>query len=223
MSDEQTHGDLAERFNAGARDYQEWLGSLGAHREEFERHYDAYKPADDDTDRMTRAMDLVGGTLRALIVADPSTHENWRGVAVMAKIADTFGLDLSIVPAEGNEDIVEGHTNLFGDSGTPTIVFLDTDGAELGYLSQPPNQVERDIIRAIEEQHGYDFPLEGPEYDAAVAEYLQGDGRKRESAWRHAQLWETIAAVAPDVQRAGSGTTGPVGVLRLEAAPARRG
>ena len=51
--------------------------------------------------------------------------------------------------------------------------------------------------------------------------YLQGDGRKRESAWRHAQLWDTVGVVAPVVQRISRGTIGPIGVLRQEASQAR--
>ena len=78
-----------------------------------------------------------------------------------------------------------------------------------------------DINRAIEEEHGFDFPLEGPEFEAAVQVYLEGDGRKRESAWRHAQLWDTVGVVAPVVQRISRGTIGPIGVLRQEASQAR--
>ena len=221
MADENMSASLAERFDAGARDYDEWLASLAAHREEFERHFEAYEPVEDDRGRMERAIEFVGGSLRALVVTDPTTHDDWRGVAVMAKIADVFGVDLSILPAEGNEDIVESRTNSYDETGTPTIVFLDGSGTELGHLSGRPDQVEMDINRAIEEEHGFDFPLEGPEFEAAVQVYLEGDGRKRESAWRHAQLWDTVGVVAPVVQRISRGTIGPIGVLRQEASQAR--
>ena len=221
MADENMSENLAERFDAGARDYDEWLAALPAHREEFERHYEAYEPVEDDRGRMERAIEFVGGSLRALVVTDPTTPDDWRGVAVMAKVADVFGVDLSILPAEGNEDIVESRTNSYDESGTPTIVFLDGSGTELGHLSRRPDQVEMDVNRAIEEKHGFDFALEGPEFEAAVQEYLQGDGRKREPAWRHAQLWDTVGVVAPVVQRISRGTIGPIGTLRREASPAR--
>ena len=214
MADEHMSKSLAERFDAGARDYGEWLATLPAHREEFERHYEAYEPVEDDRGRMERAIEFVGGSLRALVVTDPATPDDWRGVAVMAKVADVFGVGLSILPAEGNEDIVESRTNSYDESGTPTIVFLDGSGTELGHLSRRPDQVEMDVNRAIEEKHGFDFALEGPEFEAAVQEYLQGDGRKREPAWRHAQLWDTVGVVAPVVQRISRGTIGPIGTLR---------
>ncbi len=223
MADENTSVSLAERFDAGARDYGGWLASLPAHREEFERHYKAYEPVEDDHGRMERAVEFVGGSLRALVITDPTSPDDWRGVAVMAKIADIFGVDLSILPADGNEDLVESRTNSYGETGTPTIVFLDGDGTELGHLSGRPDQVEMDVNRAIEEEHGFDFPLEGPEFEAAVQVYLQGDGRKRESAWRHAQLWDTVGVVAPVVQRISRGTIGPIGVLKPDASPAREG
>ena len=213
--------NLAARFDAGAHDYDEWLAALPAHREEFERHYEAYEPVEDDRGRMERAIEFVGGSLRALVVTDPTTPDDWRGVAVMAKVADLFGVDLSILPVEGNEDIVESRTNSYDESGTPTIVFLDGSGNELGHLSHRPDQVEMDVNRAIEEKHGFEFPFEGPEFEAAVQEYLQGDGRKRESAWRHAQLWDTVGVVAPVVQRISRGTIGPIGTLRREASRAR--
>lgn len=206
--------NLAALFDAGAGDFQEWLAGLPAHREEFERHFNVYEPVEDDLGRMERAIEFVGGSLRALIVTDPTTGDDWRGVAVMAKVAELTDLEISIVPAEGNEDLVESRTNNYGESGTPTIVFLDGSGAELGHLSHRPDQVEMDINRAIEEEHGFDFPLEGPEFEAAVQVYLQGDGRKREPAWRHAQLWDTVGVVAPVVQRISRGTIGPIGMLK---------
>lgn len=204
----------AERVDAGASDFQEWLGSLDAHREEFERHYQEYEPAEDDVGRMKQVIEEHGGTIRALVVTDPTNADDWRGVAVMAKIAEQTGIDLSIVPAEGNEDVVEAFPNIYDETGTPTFVFLDKDNAQLGHLSRRPLQVETDINRAIEEQHGFDFPLEGPDYEAAVAEYLQGDGREREKAWRHAQLWEIMNEIAPEVLRLRRGTIGPIGYLR---------
>ncbi|MYE45893.1 MAG: hypothetical protein F4X25_03915 [Chloroflexi bacterium] len=212
--------NLADLFDAGAHDFQEWLGGLPAHREEFQRHFNEYEPVEDDRGRMERAIEFVGGSLRALVVTDPTTPDDWRGVAVMAKVADIFGVDLSILPAEGNEGVVDSRTNNYGETGTPTIVFLDGSGTELGHLSGRPDQVEMDINRAIEEEHGYDFPLEGPEFEAAVQVYLQGDGRKREPAWRHAQLWDTVGVVAPVVQRISRGTIGPIGVLKPDPAPA---
>ncbi len=203
-----------ERIAAGATDFHEWLGSLPAHREEFERHYREYEPAEDDIGRMKQVVEERGGTIRALVVTDPTTADDWRGVAVMAKIAEVGGLELSIVPAEGNEDIVEANPNIYDESGTPTFVFLDKDGEQLGHLSRRPLQVETDINRVIEEQHGFEFPLEGPEYEAAVAEYLKGDGRDREKAWRHAQLWEILGEIAPEILRIRRGTIGPIGYLQ---------
>ena len=220
MASENMKPSVAERFDAGARDYDKWLATLPAHREEFERHYEAYEPVEDDLGRMERAIEFVGGSLRALVVTDPTTSDDWRGVAVMAKVAATTGVELSIVPSEGNEDIVDSRTNSYDETGTPTIVFLDGSGTEIAHLSRRPDQVEMDINRAIEEQHGFEFPLEGPDFEAAVQEYLQGDGRKRESAWRHAQLWDTVGVVAPEVQRISRGTIGPIGTLRREASPA---
>lgn len=205
----------AERFAAGAGDFRAWLGDLpGGARAEFERHYREYEPAADDLARMERAIASVGGELRALVVTDAASPDDARGVGVMARIADACGVAVSIVSAADHADIVAARADLYGESGTPTFVFLDGDGAELGHLSRRPQQVEIDVNRAIEERHGFDFPLEGPEYEAAVAEYLAGDGRKREPAWRHAQLWEIVGAVAPEVQRISRGTVGPIGVLR---------
>ena len=201
----------AERVDAGTSDFQEWLASLPAHREEFERHYRQYEPAEDDVGRIEWAIESVGGTVRTLIVTDPSSADDWRGVAVMAKIAEAAGTEISIIPLEGNEDLVESHPNIYDETGTPTFIFLGKDGETLGHLSRRPLQVETDINRAIAKQHGFDFALEGPEYEAAVTDYLGGDVREQEKAWRHAQLWETIAAIAPGLaSRVGSSA----GVLR---------
>lgn len=211
----ETGATPAERFAAGEGDFRAWLSALpGDRRAELERHYREYEPAADDLARMERAIEAVGGELRALIVTDPASAADARGVGVMAKIADACGVALSIVPAAAHADLVAARMDPYGESGTPTLVFLDGDGAELGHLSRHPQQVEIDVNRAIEERHGFDFPLEGPEYEAAVAEYLAGDGRKREPAWRHAQLWEIVGAVAPEVQRISRGALGPIGVLR---------
>lgn len=203
-----------ERFSGGVSNFQEWLGSLAVHRDQFERHYQEYEPAPDDIDRIGRAIEFVGGTVRTLIVTDPSTPDDWRGVAVMAKIAESAESEISILLLEGNEDLVESHPNIYDETGTPTFLFLNKEGVTVGHISRRPQQVELDINRAIEEKHGFDFPLEGPDYDAAVLEYLGGGGREREKAWRHAQLWETIEVISPEVSRLSRGTIGPIGYLR---------
>lgn len=132
----------------------------------------------------------------------------------MAKIAESAESEISILPLEGNEDLVESHPNIYDETGTPTFLFLNKEGVTVGHISRRPQQVELDINRAIEEKHGFDFPLEGPDYDAAVLEYLGGGGREREKAWRHAQLWETIEVISPEVSRLSRGTIGPIGYLR---------
>ena len=116
-------------------------------------------------------------------------------------------------PPRATRDIVEANPNIYDETGTPTFVFLDKDGEQLGHLSRRPLQVETDINRAIEEQHGFDFPLEGPEYEAAVAEYLEGAGREREKAWRHAQLWQIIYEIGPEILQLRRSTIGPIGYL----------
>ena len=203
-----------ERFSGGVNNFQEWLGSLAEHRDQFERHYQEYEPAPDDINRIDRAIEFVGGTVRTLIIADHTTADDWRGVAVMAKIAELAGNEISIVPLEGNEDLVESHPNIYDETGTPTFIFLGKNGETVGHISRRPLQVETDINRAIEEKHGFEFPLEGPDYEAAVLEYLEGDGREREKAWRHALLWETISEISPEVARLSRGTIGPIGYLR---------
>lgn len=204
----------AELLASGVGDFEQWLDSLPAHREESQRHYDEYEPAEDDVGRLKEVVELRGGTIRVLVVTDGDSGDAWRGVAVMAKISEACGLDLSILPAAGNEDIVEAFPDPYDETGTPTFVFFDKDGNHLGHLVRAPKQVEMDINRALQERFGYDFPLEGPEHDAAVAEYLEGDGRTREKAWRHAQLWEMIDIIAPEIARVRRGTIGPIGILK---------
>ena len=202
-----------ELLASGATDFKQWLNSIPAHREEFERHYSEYEPSEEDAVKLRDVIKDHDGTIRTLIVTDTESPGAWRGVAVMAKIAEVCNMEISIVPSAGNEEIVEAFPNMYDETGKPTFVFLDKDGKSLGHLSRRPNQIELDIIRAIEQDRGIEFPLEGPEYDVAVAEYLERDGRQHEKAWRHAQLWETINIIDPDILRLRRGTLGPIGYL----------
>lgn len=202
-----------ERLAAGA-EYGAWLAALGAQdRSEVERHYEDYEPREDDIGRLRAGMEAEGG-LRILAVVNPESPDTHRGVPVFARVAEAMNLALRIVPTEANEELIKAFPDSYGDPGPPTFVFLNDDGRHLGQMARGPQQVEMDINKALQERFGYDYPLEGPEHDAVVREYIEGPGKDRERAWRHAQLWETLEIVSPETVRMSRGTIGPSGLVR---------
>ncbi len=139
-----TAGRYAQGFT-----YQGYLDSIGANRERFAPHIDAFKLGAADAATLKDLVKKAGGVKVVGIGEDwcPDVH---RGLPVVAKMAEASGMDLRFFPRDKNLDIMNLFLNQGKYQSIPVFAFFDSKLNYLCHFTERPASATRfqDEIRA---------------------------------------------------------------------------
>ena len=174
-----------ERFASGLPTFAAWMDAIEGRREEFQRHYGEYEPDPDDL-AAVRALTEAHG-VKALVLGEHWCPDVWRGLPVIARIAEGAGMELRLFFRDRNKDIMSEFLKDGEFESIPTIVFYDRDHRCIGHWIERP-------ARANEEMEPLRAILAGaergtPAFEDARARYQEETWRLAPD-WRHAQLSE---------------------------------
>lgn len=180
-----------ERFATGMTSFQQWMDAIEVREEEFQRHYDEFKLGDDDA-AYFRSVAAERG-VKALVLGEDWCPDVWRGLPVMARIAEATGMEVRYFQRDQNKDIMAEFLNKGEFESIPTIVFYDGEHNYLGHW------IERAVAanEGLAELRKRIFPAQMPERD--TPEYLELMAKQRVAAideaepWRQAQVQEMRA------------------------------
>ena len=177
-----------DRFASGLSRFGDWMDAIETRGEEFQRHYDEYEPAADDIAAVASLVESHG--VKALVLGEDWCPDVWRGLPVMAKIAEGAGMEVRMFFRDQNKDIMSEFLKDGEFESIPTIVLYDGDHNELGHWIERPALANEEMgplreIMAGKEQGS-------PEWDAARASYMDATWAHAVN-WRHAQLSELRA------------------------------
>lgn len=177
-----------QRFATGIASFQEWMAAIGQRQAEFQRHYDEYEPKSEDIDYFKKAVAEYG--VKALVLGEDWCPDVWRGLPVIAKLAERTGMEVRYFMRDQNKDIMSEFLNQGEFESIPTIVFYDRNHRYLGHW------IERPVL-ANEEMPGVRarvMPNPMPERDTPA--YTEAMAAYREATiaaagpWRHAEVEE---------------------------------
>lgn len=175
-----------ERFASGIPSFAAWMEAIPERRKEFQRHYDEYTPDPDDVAAVAKLVQEHG--VKALVLGEHWCPDVWRGIPVIARIAEATGMEVRYFPRDENKDIMAEFLNQGEFESIPTIVFYDGDHKYLGHWIERPalaNEEMVDLRKILQ-----DAPQEdGPERQEAQARYREATWEAA-PAWRHASLKE---------------------------------
>ena len=179
-----------ERFGTGMSTFAEWMDAIETRKPEFQRHYDEYEPNAEDIAAIRKLVQERG--VKALLIGEDWCPDVWRGLPVIAKVAEQTGMELRIFFRDQNKDIMSEFLNQGEFESIPTIVFYDGSHRYLGHW------IER-AVRANEEMEPLRGILSGigrdtPEYEEARARYTE-ETWKLAPSWRHAEVAEIRALI----------------------------
>lgn len=163
-----------ERFATGLPSFEAWMESITERKNQFERHYEEYTPKSEDIEAVAELVRTRG--VKALVLGESWCPDVWRGIPVMARIAEGTGMEVRYFPRDENKDIMGEFLNHGEFESIPTIVFYDGDHQYLGHWIERPALANEDmaelrkILDAAPEE-------DGPEKTEASARY-------REETWR---------------------------------------
>ena len=169
----------AERFSTGIPSFEAWMEAIPERHKEFQRHYDEYTPDAADIAAVAELVSTRG--VKALALGEHWCPDVWRGVPIMARIAEGTGMEVRYFPRYENKDIMGEFLNQGEFESVPTIVFYDGAHNYLGHWIERPalaneQMVElRKILDAAPKE-------DGPEKTEAGLRY-------REATWAAAPAW----------------------------------
>ena len=176
-----------ERFATGIDNFKAWMAAIPERHKEFQDHYDEYVPNAQDIEAVKRLVQAHG--VKVLTLGEHWCPDVWRGLPVMAKIAEHTGMEHRMFPRDQHKDIMSEFLNKGEFESIPTMVFYDRNHRHLGTWIERPAIANEQMaeVRARVMPNG--APAEGPERDRLMAEY-RVETNKLAADWRHATLKE---------------------------------
>ena len=160
---EKTSVVTPERFKQGFT-YHDYIAQINVNKDRFEQYYQTGKDAltGDDVAFFNQAVQRAGGVARVLVLGEDWCPDVYRGMPLMARIAEATGLEMRVFPRDANLDIMDQFLNKGEYRSIITAVFYTADQDYLCHWIQRPalahyeiaeitQQVEKEMVGQDEE------------------------------------------------------------------------
>lgn len=138
-----------QRFAQGLT-YEQYLAQIEANREHFERNQQEFQYSPDDEQAFARLSQKIG-PIKVLTLAEHWCPDVYRGLPIMARIAEKAGMELRVFPRDKNLDIMNLYLNQGKYLSIPTFVFFDKNWQALGQWIERP-AVATQLMNQIREE-----------------------------------------------------------------------
>lgn len=126
-----------QRFTMGMT-YKEFIAQINVNKDRFEQYYESGKPSADDVAYFKRAMQSPNGPTKMLAIAEDWCPDVYRGLPVVARLAEATGLELRVFPRDKHLDIMQEFLNQGQFQSVPTIVFYTKDHRYIAHFIERP-------------------------------------------------------------------------------------
>ena len=145
-----------ERFQQGLS-YQDFLAEAKVNLDQFARYYESAQDAisSDDIEFFKRAVQKEGGAARVLVLGADWCPDVFRGLPVMARVAEGSGMELQVFPRDDNLDIMNEFLNKGEFQSIPVMVFYNANQEYLCHWIERPvvaNQEMTEIRERITQE-----------------------------------------------------------------------
>lgn len=147
-----------ERFAQGFT-YTEYIAQIETNKEQFERNYREFQLSEEDQEFFSR-VNQVKGPLKVIALAEDWCPDVYRGLPIMAKIAEAANMELRVFPRDQNHDIMNEYLNQGVFMSIPVFAFFDQDFAPLCHWVERPAAATAFITRVREELERTDLSEE---------------------------------------------------------------
>jgi thiol-disulfide isomerase/thioredoxin len=139
-----------ERFASGFT-YQAYIAQIKVNRERFEEYYIKGQLSADDKDFFQKAARVSNGFSKLLVLGEDWCPDVFRGMPVMARIAEAAGIDMRIFPRDKNLDIMNEFLKHGEFMSIPVAVFYTRDLRYICHWIERPELADRERTRIKEE------------------------------------------------------------------------
>ena len=178
----------AQRFAAGLR-YQEYTERIQRNRPKFDYNYGETRLADDDARALRELASRPEGPARVLALAEDWCPDVFRGLPVMARIAEAAGMELRIFSRDQNLDIMNEFLNQGKHQSIPVFVFYTRNQRYLAHWTERP-------VLANEQMHLVNAIFQGKTAEEALPEYDRFQQGEVWANWRQETVREIRSLLA---------------------------
>jgi hypothetical protein len=171
-----------ERFAQGLT-YEQWVAAIDRNQDRFQENYEATELPQEDVRAFREIVGRPDGPARCLALGEAWCPDVFRGLPVMARIAEACGMELRVFFRDQNKDIMAEFLNQGEHESIPTFVFYTRDHRCLCHW------IERPAL-ANEEMHLMRQTFENRPREEALADYLAFQKGPVWASWRRETVRE---------------------------------
>ena len=139
-----------ERFKQGLS-FTGFLDQAKVNKDRFEEYYQTAKAALTRADARFFKEACDKGAARVLVLGEDWCPDVYRGMPVIARIAEASGMELRVFPRDANLDIMNEFLNQGQFQSIPTVVFYTSDQEYLCHWIERPQQARDEMAQINQE------------------------------------------------------------------------
>jgi thiol-disulfide isomerase/thioredoxin len=144
-----------DRFDSGLT-YDEYVGRIQRNRQKFEFNYRETALRDDDASAFRELASREGGPAKVLALGEDWCPDVFRGLPVMARVAEAAGMELRVFPRDDNLDIMAEFLNKGESQSIPTFVFYSSDHRYIAHWIERPAKANAEMGDVVKRYEGLD-------------------------------------------------------------------
>ncbi len=137
MAKQQESVVTPERFTQGLT-YEDWIAKIDRNEARFQENYDGTKVSDEDARALQALVALPNGPARCLALGEAWCPDVFRGLPVIARVAEASGMELRVFFRDENKDIMAEFLKQGEYESIPTIVFYTKDQRYIAHFIERP-------------------------------------------------------------------------------------
>ena len=174
-----------KRFASGFT-YPDYIAQIKVNKDRFEKYYTTAELSADDIKFFRKAAQMPDGIGKMLVVGEDWCPDVFRGMPVMARLAEAAGIEMRIFPRDQHLDIMNEFLNQGKFMSLPVIVFYTKELQHIGHWIERPAIANQERTK-IEETAKKESPnVSEPELRTIVRDRTQA----RYPAWQKGTVAE---------------------------------
>jgi len=133
-----------ERFAQG-QPYDEWLEGIDRNLERFNENYEGTTVSDEDARALKELVQRPDGPAKCLALGEAWCPDVFRGLPVIAKLAEATGIELRVFFRDQNNDIMAEFLKNGEHESIPTFVFYTKDHEYIAHWIERPNKANDEM------------------------------------------------------------------------------
>ena len=138
-----------ERFAQGQL-YDEWIKGIDRNLERFQENYEGTHISDEDAAALKELVARPNGPARCLALGEAWCPDVFRGLPVMARIAEASGMELRVFFRDKNNDIMAEFLKHGEHESIPTLVFYTKDHEYIAHWIERPTKANEEMSKLQE-------------------------------------------------------------------------